>query len=77
MREQFLLVCLDEERAVATLPKLLGADGAARKATLDAVHRVLAARGRLSAEGQRRLSRIEALFEVRPEKARRVEPAHG
>jgi hypothetical protein len=73
LRDQFLLVTADEERAIAALPKLLGGDGSARKAALDALHRVLAARGELSAEGRRRLARVEVLFEVRPEKFKRAE----
>ena len=64
MREQFLLVCLDEERAVTALPRLLGADAAERNAALDILHRVLAARGAISDEGRRRLARIEALFDA-------------
>ena len=77
VREQYLLVRLDEERAVAALPKLLGEDSSTRKATLDAVHRVLAARGALSSEAKRRLSRVEALFEVRPEKALKAGVIHA
>ncbi len=77
MREQYLLVRLDEERAIAALPKLLGADANERKATLDVLHRVLAARGDMSDEGKRRLARVEALFDVKPEKARKAEAAHA
>ncbi len=73
VREQYLLVRLDEERAIAALPKLLGADSTARKATLDALHRVLTARGGLSDEGKRRLTRVEVLFEVKPDKALKAE----
>ena len=73
VREQYLLVRLNEERAVETLPKLLGTDSAVRKAALEALHRVLDAPGDLSAEGKRRLARIEVLFEVRPEKSRKTE----
>ena len=73
LRDQFLLLLMDEERAIAALPKLLGADSSERKAGLDALHRVLAARGALSAEAKRRLARVEVLFEVRPEKSRKGE----
>ena len=45
VREQYLLVRLDAERAINALPTLLGSDATARKAMLDALHRVLAARG--------------------------------
>ena len=77
VREQYLLVCLDEERAMNTLPALLGVDAAERKAALDIVRQVLAAAGGLSDEASRRLARVEALFAVRPEKAVEVEGAHA
>ena len=77
VREQYLLVCLDEERAMNTLPALLGVDAAERKAALDIVRQVLAAAGGLSDEASRRLTRVEALFAARPEKAVKVEAAHA
>jgi hypothetical protein len=66
VREQFMLLRLDEERAVATLPRLLQGDPRQREAALAALQRVLAARGALSPEGQRRLQRVAALFGGRP-----------
>jgi hypothetical protein len=77
VRDQYLLVCLDEERAIAALPKLLGADATERKAALEALHRVLAASGDLSEEGKRRLDRIEALFDVRAATPSTAEAAHA
>jgi hypothetical protein len=77
LREQYLLVRLDEERALGALPKMLGDDDAARKATLDVLHRVLAARGDLSDEEKRRLTRVEALFGAVPARAVRAETAHA
>jgi hypothetical protein len=77
LREQYLLVRLDQERALDALPKLLGDDDAARKATLDVLHRILAARGDLSDEEKRRLTRVEALFGALPAKAVRAETAHA
>jgi pimeloyl-ACP methyl ester carboxylesterase len=77
LRGQYLLVRLDEERAIGTLPGLLGSDDAARKAALDVLQRVLAARGALSGEGRRRLARIETLFDVRPQRAVKAEAAHA
>jgi hypothetical protein len=64
VREQFLILLLDEERAIAALPRLLPDDRKEREAGLAAVRRVVAARGALPAEGSRRLARIEALFGV-------------
>jgi len=77
LREQYLLVRLDQERALGAVPELLGDDDAARKATLDVLHRVLAARGDLSDEEKRRLTRVEALFGAVPAKAVRAETAHA
>jgi hypothetical protein len=77
VRQQYLLVCLDQERAMTALPKLLGADANGRKATLEILHRVLSARGDLSDEGKRRLARVEALFGLKPQEAAKVEAAHA
>jgi hypothetical protein len=62
LREQFLLLRLDEERAVNAIPRLLPDNEQARQAGLDAIRRVVAATGTLSEEGMRRLGRIEKLF---------------
>ena len=66
MREQYLLVWLDEDRAINALPTLLGPDATERKAALDVLHRILDARGDMSAEGRRRLTRVETMFGVTP-----------
>ena len=65
VRDQYLLLCMDEERAINALPKLLGDDPATRKSAFDVILRVLAARGGLTAESQQRLSRIQTLFDVK------------
>ncbi|CAO3424496.1 DUF3141 domain-containing protein [Azospirillum argentinense] len=62
VREQYLLLLLDEERAMAALPTLLGDDAGQRARTLDAIRRVAAASGALPEEAKRRLERVEALF---------------
>jgi pimeloyl-ACP methyl ester carboxylesterase len=66
LKEQYLLVRLDEERAVRAIPKLLPDDEHARQSALEALHRVVEARGSLSDEGKRRLSRVESLFGAQP-----------
>ena len=76
IKEQYLLVCMDEERAVSAIPKLLGPDRDVRKAALDVLHLVLVARGQLGEEGRRRLARIESLFDVRQQKAAKAEESH-
>ena len=62
LKEQYLLVRLDEERAVRAIPRLLPDSEHARRTALDALLQVLGARGALPEEGLRRLGRIEALF---------------
>jgi len=64
VREQFLMLLLDEERAIAALPKLMPEKRQERELGLAALRRVLAARGSLSPEDSRRLARVEALFDV-------------
>jgi len=77
LREQYLLVRLDEERALRTLPELLGEDDAARKTALDVLHRVLRALGDLSEEASHRLTHIETLFGANPRKAVKAEASHA
>jgi hypothetical protein len=67
LREQFLLVWLDEKRAIETLPALIGNNADERMTAIGVLHRVLSARGALSEEGKRRLSHIEALLGSEPE----------
>jgi Protein of unknown function (DUF3141) len=71
VKEQFLILFLDGERAIAALPKMLGEDPQEGEAALAMLQRVLAARGSLSEEGSRRLKRIEALFAGPPAKPAR------
>jgi pimeloyl-ACP methyl ester carboxylesterase len=62
LKEQYLLVRLDEERAIEAIPKLLPRNAETRRRVSDAMHRMIEARGALPPEGRRRLDRIEALF---------------
>ena len=64
VREQFLLLRLDEERAVQAIPKLLPMAANERRAVLDALKRMIAARGQPDEEARRRQKRIEALFDL-------------
>ncbi|WP_291299372.1 DUF3141 domain-containing protein [Elioraea sp.] len=63
-RDQFLLLRLDEERAVAAIPRLLPDDAALRHKGWQAIHDVLHASGPPPEEGRKRLRRIAALFGV-------------
>lgn len=62
VKEQYLILLLDTERAIAALPTLLPNDRRQRDDGLAQVRRVLASRGVLPEEGGRRLERIESLF---------------
>ena len=62
MKEQFLIMRLDEERALAAIPQLLPNDDEQRAAMLRAIHRLITASGALPEEKKPRLARIEALF---------------
>jgi hypothetical protein len=64
LKEQYLLVRLDEERAVHAIPRLLPDSEHARRTALDALVQVLGARGALREEGLRRLGRVETLFGI-------------
>lgn len=62
VREQHLLLRLDEARAVAAIPRLLPADPAKRDAALDAVRQAADAGGALPEAATQRLARVAALF---------------
>ena len=65
LREQSLLLRLDQDRAVEALPKLLPPDPEDRARTFRAVQRIVTASGELSDEGKRRLQHVEQLFNIR------------
>jgi pimeloyl-ACP methyl ester carboxylesterase len=71
LNEQLQLVVQDEERAITALPKLLQADESETTA-LDALHQLAGATGRLNAESERRLARVEKLFGAPPAKSRKA-----
>ena len=77
VREQFMLLHADEERAVRAIPALLPARRADREAMRDILHRLLAARGDESAACKPRLARIDAMFATAPEKQPRPEPVEA
>ena len=64
VREQYLMLLLHQESAVATLPRLLPGDRAKRATLLELVRRVVTARGSLPEDGERRMAQIEALFDA-------------
>ncbi|MGZ6070563.1 MAG: hypothetical protein ACXWK8_05065, partial [Myxococcaceae bacterium] len=67
----------DEARAIATLPALLPQDLEKRREALDLVHRMVSARGTLSAEARRRLRRLDSLFDLEPDRPVGDHPIHA
>ena len=65
VREQFFLLRLNEERAIAAIPKLLPDDPKACSDALDSIRQVITAIGEPSKEVKERLRRIESLFKFR------------
>ncbi|MGO8913571.1 MAG: DUF3141 domain-containing protein [Bradyrhizobium sp.] len=63
-REQFFLLLLEPEAALAAIPNMLPADVAERRKGLAAIRNVLSAGGDISGEAAERLRRITALFET-------------
>ncbi|HYR35370.1 MAG TPA: TerB family tellurite resistance protein [Burkholderiales bacterium] len=62
VKRQAFLLALDEERAVAALPKLLTQGGRQRREALEGARLVAGAAGPLSADQERRLRRIERVL---------------
>ncbi len=57
VREQFYMLLIDQEAALAAIPSMLPADAETRRKAFDLIDEVLSARGELSAEDKKRLQR--------------------
>jgi hypothetical protein len=66
VREQFLMLRADADRAVAAIATLLPEDAAQRRAAAKLIQRVASAGGEPTAEVRKRLAQIEAMFEAGP-----------
>jgi hypothetical protein len=64
VREQFFMLLLDQEAALAAIPKLLPDNADERRAVVAAIHEVLSASAEISGEVARRLKRVAELFGV-------------
>ena len=64
VREQFFMLLLDREAALAVIPKLLPEDANDRRRAFAAIREVLSASAEISGEVARRLHRIAELFGV-------------
>ena len=64
VREQFLMLLLDERRALEAIPSMLAKDPKLASRMEDNLHRVIDAVGLRSKVGQARLAEIETLFAI-------------
>ena len=71
IREQYLMLRLDEKRAVALIPKLLKGHEDEWPEVLEIVRKIATAAGPLGEGGQQRLAQLERLFTPRPPVKRR------
>ena len=62
MKEQFLIVMQDQERAVGAIPMLLPTTRGERNALMGVIRQLVNSGEALPEESKRRLARIEALF---------------
>jgi hypothetical protein len=62
VREQFFMLLLDREAALAAIPKLLPADMDDRRKVFAAVEEVLSASAEISGEVAKRLKEVAGLF---------------
>lgn len=65
-RYQFLMLLIDEARAIETLPALLPEDPAQRGRALDILREVVGATGEIQEEVARRLAVVERIFDGEP-----------
>jgi hypothetical protein len=64
VREQFFMLLIDREGALAAVQKLLPEDVNQRRAAFAAIREVLSASGEITGERASRLRRVAALFGV-------------
>ena len=62
VREQFNILLIDQEAALAAIPSMLPPEMGAREKGYDLIKQLLSARGELSAEDKNRLSEVARLF---------------
>ena len=69
VRDQFAILLIDEQAALAAIPSLLPIDAEKRGEAFNAVRQVLGASGEMSAEDEKRLSEVGNLFGIGEEGA--------
>jgi hypothetical protein len=64
VREQFNILLVDSDAALAAIPSMLPPDAEARKVAFGLIRTVLTARGEISGEDRKRLEDVARLFEL-------------
>jgi hypothetical protein len=64
VREQFNMLLIDREGALAAIPRMLPAEPQARRDAFALIETALSARGELSADGKERLNEVAQLFDI-------------
>jgi hypothetical protein len=64
VREQFYILVVDTEAALAALPSMLPADADTRRKAFDLIKQALSARGEFSAEDNDRMQRVARAFGI-------------
>ena len=62
VREQFYILLIDQEAALAAIPSMLPPEMETREKGYDLIKQVLSARGELSADDKKRMSEVARLF---------------
>jgi pimeloyl-ACP methyl ester carboxylesterase len=62
VREQFNMLLIDQEGALAAIPSMLPSDTGARHKAFDLIRQLLGARGEVSSDEEKRMSEIARLF---------------
>jgi Protein of unknown function (DUF3141) len=69
VREQYFMLLIDRDAALAAIPSMLPPDAESRRTALDLIKQVLSSRGELSAEDKQRLDEVARLFSAGREPA--------
>ena len=72
VREQYFMLLIDQEATLAAIPSMLASEVETRSKAFDLIKEVMAAVGTLSAEDEKRLREIGALFGVEQGEGRTI-----
>jgi hypothetical protein len=75
VREQYFMLLLDQEAALAAIPSMLPAEAEVRRKAVGVLRQVVSARGEVTGEVAERLERVVRLFEVEKAQAAKANVA--